>query len=93
MSKFDFFDRADAGRQMFENFGKKISNYDLIVVVQPAASEIAFAFASETAIPMRDLVISRTAAGVVIPRITQVADLRIAEDVREENLGEQIGHL
>jgi len=78
MSKFDFFDRADAGRQMFENFGKKILNYDLIVVVQPAASEIAFAFASETAIPMRDLVISRTAAGVVIPRITQVADLRIA---------------
>ncbi len=78
MNNFDFLDRADAGRQMYENFGEKILGCDLIVVVQPAASEIAFAFASATTIPMRDLVISRTAAGVVIPRITQVADLRIA---------------
>ena len=77
MTKFDFLDRADAGRQMFEKFGSEILNSDLIVVVQPAASEIAFAFTSETTIPMRDLAISRTAAGVVIPRITQVSDLRI----------------
>ncbi|MEY4899895.1 MAG: hypothetical protein RL741_465 [Actinomycetota bacterium] len=77
MTKYDFLDRADAGRQMFEKFGHKILGSDLIVVVQPAASEIAFEFASETTIPMRDLVISRTAAGVVIPRITAVLDLRV----------------
>jgi predicted phosphoribosyltransferase len=78
MTKYDFLDRADAGRQMFEKFGNKVLSSDLIVVVQPAAREIAFEFASETTIPMRDLVISRTAAGVVIPRITAVLDLRVA---------------
>ena len=78
MTKFDFLDRADAGRQMFEKFGTQLFNYDLLVVVLPGATEIAFAFASETTIPMRDLEISRNVTGVVIPRITQVSDLRIA---------------
>ena len=78
MTKFDFVDRADAGRQMFDKFGAELVNFDLLVVVLPAAGDIAFAFASETTIPMRDLVISRNATGVVIPRITQVQDLRIA---------------
>lgn len=78
MTKFDFLDRADAGRQMFEKFGAELVNYDLLVVVLPAARDIAFAFASETTIPMRDLLISRNATGVVIPRITQVQGMRIA---------------
>lgn len=78
MTKFDFLDRADAGRQMFEKFGAELVNYDLLVVVLPAASDIAFAFACETTIAMRDLQISRNATEVVIPRITHVQGLRIA---------------
>ncbi len=35
MTKFDFLDRADAGRQMYEKFGAEISNHDLLVPICP----------------------------------------------------------
>ncbi|MEI6108632.1 MAG: phosphoribosyltransferase [Actinomycetes bacterium] len=73
----EFVDRADAGRQILEKFRNKLSELDLLVVVLPAAQEIAFAFASEVTLPMRDLVIARDLTGVVIPRLDNVTGLRV----------------
>ena len=76
--EFDFIDRADAGRKMVDTFRSEISNFDILIVVLPSASEIALAFATETTTPMRDLVIGRSARDVVIPRIDDVAGLNVA---------------
>lgn len=78
MKTFDFVDRSDAGQKMLETFKSEILDHDVIVVVLPAAGEIALAFATEMTVPMRDLHISRTMAGVVIPRIDNLAGLRVA---------------
>ena len=78
MMEFDFIDRADAGRKMVDTFRSEISNFDVLIVVLPSASEIALAFATETTTPMRDLVIGRSARDVVIPRIDDVAGLNVA---------------
>jgi predicted phosphoribosyltransferase len=78
MTKFDFIDRSDAGQKMLETFKSEILDHDVIVVVLPAAVEIALAFAAEMTIPMRDLHISRTIAGVAIPRLDELAGLRVA---------------
>jgi predicted phosphoribosyltransferase len=78
MMEFDFIDRADAGRKMVDTFRSEISNFDILIVVLPSASEIALAFATETTTPMRDLVIGRSARDVVIPRIDDVAGLNVA---------------
>ena len=48
MTKFDFLDRADAGHKMLETFKAEILEHDVIVVVLPAAVEIALAFANWT---------------------------------------------
>jgi predicted phosphoribosyltransferase len=74
----EFIDRADAGHKMVEVFKAEISNFDLIIVVLPAAAEIALAFATETTTPMRDLLIGRSAREVVIPRLDNVAGLNVA---------------
>ena len=78
MMEFDFIDRADAGRKMVDTFRSEISNFDVLIVVLPSASEIALAFATETTTTMRDLVIGRSARDVVIPRIDDVAGLNVA---------------
>ena len=75
---FNFTDRADAGRQIVNTFRTEISSFDLLIVVLPAAAEIALAFATETQTPMRDLVIGRSTNGVVIPRVTNVSGLNVA---------------
>jgi predicted phosphoribosyltransferase len=75
---FNFKDRADAGRQIVNTFRTEVSSFDLLIVVLPAAAEIALAFATETQTPMRDLVIGRSATGVVIPRLTNVSGLNVA---------------
>ena len=59
MMEFDFIDRADAGRKMVDTFRSEISNFDVLIVVLPSASEIALAFATETTTTMRDLVIGK----------------------------------
>ena len=78
MTKFDFLDRADAGHKMLETFKAEILEHDVIVVVLPAAVEIALAFATEMTLPMRDLNITRTRAEVVIPRLNDLSGLKVA---------------
>lgn len=43
MTTFDFIDRADAGQKMLATFKAEILEHDVIVVVLPAAVEIALA--------------------------------------------------
>ena len=69
MTNFDFIDRADAGQKMLATFKAEILEHDVIIVVLPAAVEIAMAFATEMTLPMRDLNIIRTRATVSIPRL------------------------
>ena len=78
MTDFDFIDRADAGQKMLATFKSEILEHDVIVVVLPAAVEIALAFATEMTLPMRDLNIVRTRTEVSIPRIGNLAGLNIA---------------
>ena len=76
--QFDFVDRADAGQKMLATFKSEILEYDVIVVVLPAAVDIALAFATEMTLPMRDLNIIRTRTEVSIPRIGDLAGLNVA---------------
>ena len=78
MTDFDFIDRADAGQKMLATFKSEILEHDVIVVVLPAAVEIALAFATEMTLPMRDLNIVRTRTEVSIPRIGNLAGLNVA---------------
>jgi hypothetical protein len=78
MTNFDFIDRADAGQKMLATFKAEILEHDVIIVVLPAAVEIAMAFATEMTLPMRDLNIIRTRATVSIPRLEGLADLNVA---------------
>jgi predicted phosphoribosyltransferase len=78
MTQFDFVDRADAGQKMLATFKPEILAHDVIVVVLPAAVEIALAFATEMTLPMRDLNIIRTRTEVSIPRIGDLAGLNVA---------------
>ena len=78
MTKFDFIDRADAGQKMLATFKAEILEHDVIVVVLPAAFEIAFAFAAEMTLPMRDLNIIRTSTTVSIPRLEGLSGLNVA---------------
>jgi predicted phosphoribosyltransferase len=78
MTKFDFIDRADAGQKMLATFKAEILEHDVIVVVLPAAVEIAFAFATEMTLPMRDLNIIRTSTTVSIPRLEGLSGLNVA---------------
>ena len=78
MTQFDFFDRADAGQKMLATFKAEILEHDVIVVVLPAAVEIALAFATEMTLPMRDLNVIRTRTEVSIPRIGDLAGLNVA---------------
>ena len=78
MTNFDFIDRADAGQKMLATFKAEILEHDVIIVVLPAAVEIAMAFAAEMTLPMRDLNIIRTRATVSIPRLEGLADLNVA---------------
>jgi len=78
MKKFDFIDRADAGQKMLETFTTEILQHDVIVVVLPAAVEIALSFATEMTLPMRDLNIIRTSATVSIPRLDGLSGLKVA---------------
>jgi predicted phosphoribosyltransferase len=78
MTDFDFIDRADAGQKMLATFKSEILEHDVIVVVLPAAVEIALAFATEMTLPMRDLNIVRTRTDVSIPRIGNLAGLNVA---------------
>jgi predicted phosphoribosyltransferase len=78
MTKFDFIDRADAGQKMLETFKAEILEHDVIVVVLPAAVEIALSFATEMTLPMRDLNIIRTRATVSIPRLDGLSGLNVA---------------
>jgi len=78
MTKFDFIDRADAGQKMLETFTTEILQHDVIVVVLPAAVEIALSFATEMTLPMRDLNIIRTSATVSIPRLDGLSGLKVA---------------
>ena len=78
MTQFDFIDRADAGQKMLATFKPEILEHDVIVVVLPAAVEIALAFATEMTLPMRDLNIIRTRTEVSIPRIGDLAGLKVA---------------
>ena len=78
MTKFDFIDREDAGQKMLATFKPEILEHDLIVVVLPAAIEIALAFATEMTLPMRDLNIIRTSATVSIPRLEGLSGLKVA---------------
>mgnify|MGYP000844563852 FL=1 len=77
MTQFDFIDRADAGQKMLATFKPEILEHDVIVVVLPAAVEIALAFATEMTLPMRDLNIIRTRTEVSIPRIGDLAGLNV----------------
>lgn len=76
--QFDFVDRADAGQKMLATFKSEILEHDVIVVVLPAAVDIALAFATELTLPMRDLNIIRTRTEVSIPRIGDLAGLNVA---------------
>lgn len=78
MATFDFIDRADAGQKILATFKDEILEHDVIVVVLPAAVEIALAFATEMTIPMRDLHISRNITGVAIPRLEGLSGLNVA---------------
>ena len=78
MTQFDFVDRADAGQKMLAAFKLEILEHDVIVVVLPAAVEIALAFATEMTLPMRDLNIIRTRSEVSIPRIGDLTGLNVA---------------
>jgi predicted phosphoribosyltransferase len=78
MTNFDFIDRADAGHKMLATFKAEILEHDLIIVVLPAAVEIAMAFATEMTLPMRDLNIVRTRTEVSIPRLGDLAGLKVA---------------
>lgn len=78
MTKFDFIDRADAGQKMLATFKAEILEHDLIVVVLPAAIEIALAFAAEMTLPMRDLNIIRTSTTISIPRLDGLSGLNVA---------------
>ena len=78
MTKFDFIDREDAGQKMLATFKTEILEHDVIVVVLPAAVEIALAFATEMTLPMRDLNIIRTSATVSIPRLEGLSGLNVA---------------
>jgi predicted phosphoribosyltransferase len=78
MMQFDFIDRADAGQKMLATFKSEILEHDVIVVVLPAAVDIALAFATEMTLPMRDLNIIRTRTEVSIPRIGDLAGLNVA---------------
>ena len=78
MTKFDFIDRADAGQKMLETFKAEILKHDVIVVVLPAAVEIAISFATEMTLPMRDLNIIRTSTTVSIPRLEGLSGLKVA---------------
>ena len=78
MTQFDFIDRADAGQKMLATFKPEILEHDVIVVVLPAAVEIALAFATEMTLPMRDLNIIRTRSEVSIPRIGDLTGLNVA---------------
>ena len=78
MTQFDFIDRADAGQKMLATFKPEILEHDVIVVVLPAAVEIALAFATEMTLPMRDLNVIRTRTEVSIPMITNLAGLNVA---------------
>ena len=78
MTKFDFIDRADAGQKMLETFKAEILQHDVIVVVLPAAVEIALSFATEMTLPMRDLNIIRTSTTVSIPRLEGLSGLKVA---------------
>lgn len=78
MATFDFIDRADAGQKILATFKDEILEHDVIVVVLPAAVEIALAFATEMTIPMRDLHISRNITGVAIPRLDGLSGLNVA---------------
>jgi predicted phosphoribosyltransferase len=78
MATFDFIDRADAGQKILATFKDEIMVHDVIVVVLPAAVEIALAFATEITLPMRDLHISRNITGVAIPRLDGLSGLKVA---------------
>jgi len=78
MTKFDFIDRADAGQKMLETFKAEILQHDVIVVVLPAAVEIALSLATEMTLPMRDLNIIRTSTTVSIPRLEGLSGLKVA---------------
>jgi len=78
MANFDFIDRADAGQKMLTTFKAEILEHDVLVVVLPAAVEIAMAFATEITLPMRDLNIIRTRTEVSIPRLGDLAGLKVA---------------
>ena len=78
MTTFDFIDRADAGQKILATFKDEVLEHDVIVVVLPAAVEIALAFATEMTIPMRDLHISRNITGVAIPRLEGLSGLNVA---------------
>ena len=78
MTTFDFIDRADAGQKILATFKDEILENDVIVVVLPAAVEIALAFATEMTMPMRDLHISRNITGVAIPRREGLSGLNVA---------------
>jgi len=78
MANFDFIDRADAGQKMLATFKHEILEHDVIVVVLPAAVEIAMAFVTEITLPMRDLNIIRTRTEVSIPRLGDLAGLKVA---------------
>ena len=78
MTTFDFIDRADAGQKMLATFKAEILEHDVIVVVLPAAVEIALAFATEMTLPMRDLHISRTITEIAIPRLDGLVGLNVA---------------
>lgn len=78
MTEFDFIDRADAGQKILETFKAEILEHDVIVVVLPAAGEIALSFAAEMTLPMRDLNIIRTGATVSIPRLDGLFGLNVA---------------
>jgi predicted phosphoribosyltransferase len=78
MTKFDFIDREDAGQKMLATFKTEILEHDVIVVVLPAAVEIALAIATEMTLPMRDLNIIRTSATVSIPRLEGLSGLNVA---------------
>lgn len=78
MAKFDFIDRADAGQKMLATFKTEILAHDVIIVVLPAAVEIAMAFVTEMTLPMRDLNIIRTRTEVSIPRLGDLAGFNVA---------------
>jgi predicted phosphoribosyltransferase len=78
MTKFDFIDREDAGQKMLATFKTEILEHDVIVVVLPAAIEIALGFATEMTLPMRDLNIIRTSTTVAIPRLEGLSGLKVA---------------